>query len=156
MTEKVLKLKMVINLDLERIFAMRPNGYRTKQKEKILAFLKENSDRHVTAAEIISYLSNGEETVGSATVYRYLDKLVSGNEVRKYILDDKSGACYQYIENKKECSEHFHLKCTECGKLFHINCDYMKLLGGHVFDHHGFKVDNSKTVLYGRCGDCEK
>lgn len=141
---------------IEMRVIMRPSDYKTKQKEKILNFLKENSNRHVTASDIISYLSNGEDSVGSATVYRYLEKLVSSDVVRKFYLDEKTGACYQFIENGEECHEHFHLKCIGCGKLYHIDCEYMQSLCGHVFEHHGFKVDNSKTVLYGKCDKCEK
>lgn len=148
---------MVINFSLDGCENnMRPSDYKTRQKEKILNFLKENSDRHVTAAEIISYLSRGNESVGSATVYRYLDKLVSSDTVRKYYLDEKTGACYQFSGNNQECHEHFHLKCVGCGRLYHIDCSYMKSLSGHIFEHHGFKVDNSKTVLYGKCDECEK
>ncbi len=147
---------MVINFVFDGCEKMRPSDYKTRQKEKILNYLKENSDKHVTAAQIISYLSSGDESVGSATVYRYLDKLVSNNIVRKYYLDEKTGACYQFAENNQECHEHFHLKCIGCGRLYHIDCSYMKALSGHIFEHHGFKVDNSKTVLYGKCDECEK
>lgn len=122
----------------------------------ILTFLKANSNKHVTAAEIISFLSNSEIPVGSATVYRYLDKLVSNDVIRKYYLDEKTGACYQFIEDNNECHEHFHMKCTKCGKLHHTDCSYMKSLSGHVFEHHGFKVNSSKTVLYGKCEECEE
>ena len=117
--------------------------------------MNDNKDRHVTASEIIAYLSCGENSVGSATIYRYLDKLVSGNIIRKFYLDEKTGACYQMAEDNAECHEHFHLKCINCGKLYHIDCSYMKSLNSHIFEHHGFKVDNSKTVLYGKCEECE-
>ncbi len=139
-----------------RVKIMRPSDYKTKQKEKILNFLKENSHRHVTASDIISYLCSGEDSVGSATVYRYLEKLVNTDVVRKFYLDEKTGACYQFIDENEQCHEHFHLKCVGCGKLYHIDCEYMKSLSEHVFEHHGFKVDNSKTVLYGKCDKCEK
>ncbi len=135
---------------------MRPSDYKTKQKDIILKFLKDNSNKHVTASEIISFLSNGESSVGSATVYRYLDKLVSSDIIRKYYLDEKTSACYQFIIDNKVCHEHFHLKCIDCGGLFHIDCSYMKSLSGHIFEHHGFKIDNSKTVLYGKCEECEE
>ena len=135
---------------------MRPSDYKTKQKDIILNFFIKNKNHHLTASDIINYLHIHDENVGSATVYRYLDKLVSKGMIRKYILDDRSGACYQYIENSDECLEHFHLKCIECGKLIHIDCDYMKSLDEHILQHHGFKVDNSRTVLYGICNSCNE
>ena len=78
---------------------MRPSDYKTKQKEIILNFFIKNKNHHLTASDIINYLHIHDENVGSATVYRYLDKLVSKGMIRKYILDDRSGACYQYIDN---------------------------------------------------------
>lgn len=135
---------------------MRPSDYKTKQKEIILNFFIKNKNHHLTASDIINYLHIHDKNVGSATVYRCLDKLVSKGMIRKYILDDRSGACYQYIENSDECLEHFHLKCIECGKLIHIDCNYMKSLDEHILQHHGFKVDNSRTVLYGICNSCNE
>ncbi len=146
---------MVINLNLG-VYNLRPTDYKTKQKELILNFFLENKHLHLTAAEIIRHINNNGENIGAATVYRCLDKLVSSGIIRKYFLDDKTSACYQYVVPDENCNEHFHLKCVECGKLIHIDCSYMQTLDKHIFSHHGFKVDNSRTVLYGRCKNCEK
>lgn len=134
----------------------RPSDYKTKQKEQILSFIKSKKDVHVTASDIVMFLSRENTPVGTATVYRYLDKLVSQGVIRKYTMDEKMSACYQYIVDAEKCREHFHLKCIDCGTLIHIDCDYMKSLNDHILEHHGFKVDNSRTVLYGRCSDCEE
>ncbi len=133
---------------------MRPSDYKTKQKQAILNLLKENCKRHMTAADIIDRIKNSENGIGTATVYRYLDKLVAKGVIRKYVIDDKAGACYQYIENNESCSEHFHLKCIECGKLFHLDCSHLKSISEHIRSDHGFLVDNSRTVFYGLCEKC--
>lgn len=135
---------------------MRPSVYNTKQKEKILNYIKENSACHLTAAEIVKYLSSEGTPVGTATVYRYLDKLVTNGIIRKYNLDEKTSACYQFIDKNTKCTEHFHLKCISCGELIHIDCSYMQSLSEHIYEHHKFTIDNSRTVLYGRCENCEK
>ncbi len=132
----------------------RGNGYRTKQKEQIYAFMLENRQRHVTANEIALYLSAEGTPVGVATIYRYLDKLVEQQEIRKYVMDEKSGACYQYVGADPVCNAHFHLKCVRCHTLIHTDCDYLQELDQHIFEHHGFRVDQSKTVLYGICAAC--
>ena len=87
-------------------------------------------------------------------LYRQLDKLVESGVVRKFVIDGKTGACYQYIENEHECREHFHLKCISCGKLIHLNCDHLMSINKHIEEHHGFIIDPSQTVFYGRCADC--
>ena len=128
--------------------------YNTKQKEDILSYLRANSERHVSVGDILDHLKQEGREVGTTTVYRYLDRLCRQGEVRKYVIDETSGACYQYIADAEECSEHFHLKCIRCGKLIHVDCAYLGELGEHIGAHHGFKVDRSKTVFYGTCGAC--
>ena len=103
------------------------------------------------------HLQDNETPVGTATVYRTLEQLVEEGIVRKYVLDGKSSACYQFLSGEPHaCTEHFHLKCTQCGQLFHVSCDYLNQLGEHLLEHHGFVIDHTKTVLYGLCAACAK
>ena len=130
-------------------------GYKTKQREYILAFLQNSEGRHITVAELVRHLQDNATPVGTATVYRTLEQLVEEGMVRKYVLDGKSSACYQFLSDEPHlCQEHFHLKCTCCGRLFHVSCDYLNPLGEHLLEHHGFVIDHTKTVLYGLCADC--
>ena len=132
----------------------RNSNYNTKQKELLLSFLRENSDEHITVQKISTFMSNAGTPMGTATIYRQLDKLVEQGCVKKYILDNRSGACYQYTESEQGCNDHYHLKCVLCGKLIHLDCDVLDNINSHILDHHGFVVDNSKTVFYGQCEEC--
>lgn len=132
------------------------NGYKTKQKESLLSFLIKNKDKHTNVREISDFLKFEGTPMGTATIYRQLEKLVEQGMVRKYILDGSTGACFQYIDEKDCCNEHFHLKCISCGQLIHINCDYLSGINKHIFEHHGFTVDSSQTVFYGKCSECSK
>ena len=117
--------------------------YNTKQKEILLKFLRENSSEHITVQKIYNFMNNAGTPMGTATIYRQLDKLVEQGLVRKYLLDGRSG-------------EHYHLKCTSCGKLIHLDCNFLNDISKHILEHHGFIVDNSKTVFYGQCSECLK
>ncbi|MGN1098665.1 MAG: Fur family transcriptional regulator, partial [Clostridia bacterium] len=107
---------------------------------------------HVSAGDIAAHLRSVESSVGTATVYRQLDKMVEAGLVRKYSLD--GGACYQYVGGGQGCREHFHLKCLKCGALIHVDCEFLSGLAPHILEHHGFEVDNSRTVMYGICREC--
>lgn len=131
-------------------------GYNTKQKENLLAFLIRNKHKHTNVQEIGAFLAGEGTPVGTATIYRQLEKLIEQGLVRKYILDGKSGACFQYIDSGENCHEHYHLKCVVCGKLIHIDCDHLSDINQHICQHHGFTVDSSQTVFYGRCSECSK
>lgn len=126
-------------------------GYKTRQRDTILNLLKNNTQCHLSADEIADMLKNDGNKVGTTTVYRYLEKLYSEGIVRKYTAD-KDRARYSYAE--KECREHFHLKCTECGTLFCADCDFLSELRDHIKSEHKFNIVASKTVFYGVCGAC--
>ena len=126
--------------------------YRTKQGQLVLECFKNNSGIHLTIEEICNILKSEETPVGTTTVYRQVQKLLEEGIITKYSVDSESGACYQY--SGKECKMHFHLKCTNCSKLFHATCDYIQSVESHIFNHHGFQVDNSRTVFYGVCREC--
>ena len=126
-------------------------SYKTRQSNTILSYLQEEHG-HITAASLTAHLREKGESIGTATVYRQLDKLVAMGLVRKYITD--KGACYQYAEN--DCDGHFHLKCTQCDTLFHVDCSFLANLAPHILSHHGFTVDNRRTVMYGLCEKCRQ
>lgn len=126
--------------------------YNTKQRSIILDFLKENS-AHVSVKDITNHLSQQGIKIGVATVYRTLERLCESGVVRKFVIDERSGACYQY-NSASDCNEHFHLKCVSCGALIHMNCDFLAEMESHILKDHGFTVSSGKTVIYGTCSKC--
>lgn len=128
--------------------------YNTKQKQTIYDFLCQYKDSLLTCDEIADLLKRSGTPVGKATLYRYLDSLVSSGDARKIVDSDKKGAAYQLINHELNCKEHMHLKCVVCGELQHLGCEFMDSVGEHILNHHNFKIDNAKTVIYGVCGKC--
>ena len=127
-------------------------AYNTRSLKLISEILASMDGAHMTAEEILNSLKERGENIGLTTVYRNLEKLVLSGEVRKY--SGEGSACFGF--SGEHCAEHFHLKCSACGKLFHIECEHIERLAEHISHHHGFAVDNTKTVLYGVCGECAK
>lgn len=126
--------------------------YRTKQSLLVLDCFKQNEGIHLTIEDICGILKNNGTPVGTATVYRHVARLCEEGIVTKYSVDSESGACYQY--SGTSCKMHFHLKCTKCQELFHASCDFIQSVEEHISKHHGFIVDNSRTVFYGVCQSC--
>ncbi len=85
----------------------------------------------------------------------FIEMLAEEGVLRKYILDGKSSACYQYLGEHATCQEHFHLKCLSCGTLFHVQCTFLDEMQAHIAAHHHFQIDHTKTVLYGYCEQCQ-
>ena len=126
--------------------------YTTRQRALILNFIKESSS-HLTVSDIVDGLKLQNIAIGKATVYRTLEKLCESGMVRKFVIDEKSGACYQYARDA-ECANHFHLKCIKCGRLIHLSCDFLSKMEEHILSEHNFKVSSGKTVIYGVCYSC--
>ncbi|MBQ8010192.1 MAG: transcriptional repressor, partial [Oscillospiraceae bacterium] len=59
------------------------SGYKTKQKEQVMQYLTAHPAQHVTAQDISRHLSDCGTPVGTATIYRCLDHLVSDGVLRK-------------------------------------------------------------------------
>ncbi len=132
-----------------------PNGYTTRQRTEIENILRENSNTHLTAEDIIGMLLQKNKGIGKTTVYRTLQKLVNDGKVRKFTADKSDSACFQYINNTGHCHEHFHLKCTDCGQLLHLDCQRAEQLTSHISAEHGFLLNTGRTILYGTCAKCQ-
>ena len=129
-------------------------SYNTKQSKLVYSFLKNNPHKHFSAEEVyFSLISNGDNIVRT-TVYRQLDKLCDESKVRKFFSGENNACCYQL--ECEDCHNHYHLKCSSCGTLIHTECDFLDKLSSHIFDDHQFRIDSSKTVLYGICQGCRK
>ena len=130
--------------------------YNTKQKQIILDCLTANREKLMTCDEISDSLKESGKSVGKATLYRYLDSLVVSGDARKLTDDSKKCAAYQLIDKEMDCHSHMHLKCITCGTLIHLGCEFMGGVGEHIFEHHNFKIDNSRTLIYGTCSECSE
>ena len=130
-------------------------AYRTRAQEELLTYLKTNPGRHHTAAEIREHFDGLGTPIGTATIYRQLERFVQESIVRKYVVGPGECACYAYEEDQA-CESHFHCRCDVCGRLIHLDCDELREIQAHLLEHHGFAWDSGKTVFYGVCDQCRK
>lgn len=133
-------------------------GYNTKQREILLRYLESVPRAHITVGDVCEYFKAHGSSMGQATVYRQMERLVDEGLVSKYIVDTNSPACFEYIGKSEHVGEGtcFHCRCEKCGTLIHMHCDELTVIKGHLLDEHGFKLDPLRTVFYGICEDCRK
>lgn len=130
-------------------------AYRTRAREELLSYLKTAPGQHFTAAEIRRHFAEQGNPIGTATIYRHLERFVREGSVLRYVVGPGDCACYAYAEDQ-QCVSHYHLKCEVCGKLIHLDCDELREIRTHLLEHHGFAWDSGKTVFYGICAQCRK
>lgn len=119
----------------------------TKQKEIIYEVLKD-CHLHPSLPELTKLVWEKNPSIGQATVYRVMNKLVAKGEVEKIASIDHN---IRYDIAK----DHYHFQCVRCGKIEDIfynkteKEEIKKLFKGrnvNIFDFVG----------YGMCSTCLK
>lgn len=131
--------------------------YKTRQREELLDYLRSSGSEHVTVGELCDRFQRRGRPIGTATLYRQLEKMVDEGLVSKYTIDAGSPACFAYIGADSHKGEScFHCKCESCGRLIHLHCEELEGLSEHVQQHHGFSINPMRTVFYGLCETCRE
>ena len=123
--------------------------YKTKQRDKLIEFLKENHNKAYTASMLIDALSN---EMNKATIYRKLKTLEDEGIIRKSFDNEKNVNIYEYAF---DCHNHLHLQCIKCGKIIHLECGIADEFSHHIYEEHGFMINNNESTLYGICEECK-
>ena len=133
------------------------NQYKTRQREELLSFLRTTKSDHVTVGEVCSHFQRCGSPIGTATVYRHLERMVDEGLVSKYTIDAGSPACFAYIgAESHQSGSCYHCKCEKCGRLIHLHCEELQGLSEHVRESHGFTINPMRTVFYGVCAACRE
>ncbi len=129
--------------------------YNTQQRAILLAYLESVQGTHVTVNDICRHFETTETPIGTTTIYRQLERLVTEGLVSKYRMEGTGAACFEYIGTQCHQPKCFHCKCESCGKLIHLQCEELSAIQAHIAQHHGFRWNTPKTVFYGVCEQCQ-
>ncbi len=129
--------------------------YRTRAQKSLLDYLKATPGAHHTATEIKAHFAAQEQPIGTATIYRQLERFVEDGSIQKYTLGPGDCACYTF-SGEQPSGAHFHCKCEVCGKIIHLDCDELREINEHLQKEHGFSWDFGRTIFYGICDQCQK
>lgn len=135
----------------------RSTRHRSRQRELLLQFLRDHSDRALTAADCTAGLRDqlGEQQApGQSTVYRLLNQLSSDGIVKRL---PRAGAMPQryQMDGHQDCHGSLHLKCQGCGSLDHLDDELEGQLSREIAALLHFEIDAAQTTLYGLCAACQ-
>lgn len=131
-------------------------NYHTRCKDGIMLYLQNNADLSFSAYDIHEYMQTEGVQVNLTTIYRNLDKMTDSGTVMKFKTSDGEGYRYQYVKPHRNCQEHLHMQCRECGRIYHLECGFMDELSRHLYSHHGFSLECGGSILIGLCAECKE
>ncbi len=132
------------------------SNYKTKTRNAIIEYLKDNEDRRFTARDIVEALTESDVEIDRSTVYRNLERLCMEGKLVKYKESDVNATCYQYTEGHEACNKHMHAQCEVCGQIIHLENDLFQNLGKDAKKEYGIEIDYGKTIIICRCSKCKK
>ena len=128
--------------------------YHTKQQQAVLRVLEARGGESVTAAELAEELRRGGCPVGTATIYRQLERLEQSGLIHK--VNTEEGAFYQFCGRAGGERDCFLLKCERCGRILHLDCSHLQELYDHLEAEHHFRINPHKTLFTGLCDVCSR
>ena len=123
--------------------------YQTQQRRAILDFFESGAGKEYTVEELLEGL--GESAPGKSTVYRLVKKLEEDGILRRSTREGTGKAAFGLLGGDR-CAEHLHIRCTGCGLLLHLDNTAQDELTRST----GFVIDDSRSMLYGRCARCAR
>lgn len=121
--------------------------YQTDARAALMDVFRAEPRRRFGVSELVSALGDGR--FARSTVYRLLGKLCAEGYIHCFAAEGRGGALYQ-LAGRSCCSEHLHIKCVDCGLLLHLDEGVRSSLA----ESTGFTIDESLSMLYGRCARC--
>ncbi len=125
--------------------------YQTKQQMAIESFMHEHEGESYTVDMLCSQLAQEGISIGKATVYRSLERMV--NDGVLIAVPDVQLGCVRYSCTDSP-SASMYLMCDSCHKIKPLECEAIGNFINHVADEHDFIPDSQKTIMYGKCSEC--
>ncbi len=115
---------------------------KTKQKELIQSEISTFTSLF-TADELFDKIKKKDDTIGIATVYRFLKDLRKKKELHSYV-------CERKMIYSKDKNNHCHFICQRCEKITHFNIEKIDFLQTKIKG----EICHFQIDVYGICDEC--
>jgi Fur family transcriptional regulator, ferric uptake regulator len=123
----------------------------TRQRD-LIAQIVLLADDHLSVDAIQRRLRDQGESVGTATVYRTLEKLVESGLVRAHDF----GEGFKRYEPMADQADHEHLICERCGRVVEFQNERLERMLPIIADEHGYQHARHRVEIYGVCRECRQ
>ncbi|HEX7316800.1 MAG TPA: transcriptional repressor [Pyrinomonadaceae bacterium] len=121
----------------------------TSQRAAVYDYLGRVS-HHPTAEEIFLQIKGELPKISLATVYKNLEALAACGAITKLGYGDAS-ARYDVRTDR-----HYHARCTGCGRIWDVEAGADAAAFERLKPPAGFRVEEARLEVVGRCRDCAR
>lgn len=122
----------------------------TTPRLKILELLAQSETQHLSAEDIYTQLSQADENLSLATIYRVLTQFESAGLVIRHNFEEG----YSVFElNQGE--HHDHIVCSKCRKVIEFHDEIIEARQLEIAKKYGFEMTDHSLNIYGICTDCK-
>jgi len=125
----------------------RSGGRLTSPTRTVVAILVD-SDRHLTADDLIAEADRRLPGIAPSTIYRVLQRLDEIGVVEH--VHAGTGPIFYHLRERG----HAHLVCNSCGAITDIPDSVLDDLADAVHDAYDFTIEPHHAALLGRCARC--
>lgn len=126
--------------------------YSTDQRKKILNFFSIHPHELFSAKQLFEVLD--DRHISISTIYRNLSELEKSGQISRCNKSGTREAFFKFTD-LDSCKECIHLSCKKCGKVFHMDKAATDDLIVKTAENEKFLIEQSDSVLYGVCGNCQ-
>ena len=124
-------------------------GYKLTPPRLAVLQVLDETDEHISRAQILERVQAVQPAIGRATVYRTLELLIRLGVVRPIYLGEQN-VCFTRADRG-----HHHLICSECGQVVEFDECTVGQLQETLAQRLNFDIRGHLLEFYGLCERCQ-